>query len=261
MLTLAMVFALAACGEQAGEPSNSQTPNDSQAPSNSQTPGDSQQPAGDGDVTIRITWWGGESRHTYTQQLLDLYTQSHPNVHFEASPSGWDGYFDKLSTQAASGGMPDIIQMDYLYITTYVNNGTLADLTPYIQSGAIDTSNIDDSMVNSGKIGDIQAGFPLSSSLLAVGYNPSVLAQAGVETPTSDWTWEDWISINQQIKDKTGLLGNCMGPVEDTPVNVRHRRKLSTFFIPHRLKPLWSFCIICTKGRECHVSQSKQRHH
>lgn len=218
MLALAMVFALAACGDQAGEPSNSQTPNDSQAPSNSQNPGDSQQPAGDGDVTIRITWWGGESRHTYTQQLLDLYTQSHPNVHFEASPSGWDGYFDKLSTQAASGGMPDIIQMDYLYITTYANNGTLADLTPYIQSGAIDTSNIDDSMVNSGKIGDIQAGFPLSSSLLAVGYNPSVLAQAGVETPTSDWTWEDWISINQQIKDKTGLLGNCMGPVEDTNI-------------------------------------------
>lgn len=27
------------------------------------------------------------------------------------------------------------------------------------------------------------------------------------------------------------------------------------------LNPLWSFCIIYTKGRECHVSQSKQRHH
>lgn len=210
--------ALAACGDQAGTPSDSQSPSNSQTPSGSQTPSDSQTPAGDGDVTIRITWWGGESRHTYTQQLLDLYTQSHPNVHFEASPSGWDGYFDKLSTQAASGGMPDIIQMDYLYITTYANNGTLADLTPYIQSGAIDTSNIDDSMVSSGKIGDIQAGFPLSSSLLAVGYNPSVLAQAGVETPTSDWTWEDWIAINNQFKEKTGLLGNCMGPVEDTNI-------------------------------------------
>lgn len=105
-----------------------------------------------------------------------------------------------------------------MYITTYAKNGTLADLTPYIQNGTIDTSNIDDSMASSGKIGNIQAGFPLSSSLLAVGYNPAVLEQAGVEVPTSDWTWEDWIAINQQITDETGFKGNCMGPVEDTNI-------------------------------------------
>ena len=132
------------------------------------------------DVTIRITWWGGESRHGYTQELLDLYTQSHPNVHFEASPSGWDGYFEKLSTQAASGSMPDIVQMDYLYISTYATNNTLADLTPYIQDGTIDVSGIDENILNSGKMNGVQAGLPLSIALTAVGYNPSVLEKAGV---------------------------------------------------------------------------------
>ncbi len=220
VLALSLLLSLAACGNNASGDSkdNSADPQPSQNTPSDNQPADNQPASSDGDITIRIAWWGGESRHTYTQQLLDLYTESHPNVHFEASPSGWDGYFEKLSTQAASGGMPDIVQMDYLYITTYANNGTLADLAPYIQNGTIDTSNIDDSMVGSGKIGDIQAGFPLSSSLLAVGYNPAVLEQAGVEVPTSDWTWEDWIAINQQITDKTGFKGNCMGPVEDTNI-------------------------------------------
>jgi len=212
MLALAMMFSLAACGNQTSG-DNSQAPS-GQPPANSDAPQGGN--AGGEDVTIRITWWGGESRHAYTQELLDLYTESHPNIHFEASPSGWDGYFEKLSTQAASGAMPDIVQMDYLYITTYATNGTLADLTPYMENGTIDTSNIDDSILSSGQIDGIQAGFPLSSSLLAVGYNPAVLEQAGVEIPTSDWTWSDWIEINQQVKDKTGFLGTTSGPVDDT---------------------------------------------
>ena len=48
------------------------------------------------DVTLKFTWWGGQTRHELTQQLLDKYTELHPNVTFEAVPSGWDGYFDKL---------------------------------------------------------------------------------------------------------------------------------------------------------------------
>lgn len=66
--------------------------------------------AQDAPVTIKITWWGGQGRHDYTQKLLDTYSQSHPNVTFEAIPSGWDGYFDKLATQAASGSMPDTVR-------------------------------------------------------------------------------------------------------------------------------------------------------
>ena len=86
----------------------------------------------DDQVTIKITWWGGDARHEATQKVLDLYTESHPNVKFEAIPAGWDGYFEKLSTQAASGSMPDIVQMDYLYISTYAKNNSLADLSEYV---------------------------------------------------------------------------------------------------------------------------------
>ena len=94
-LAATMVGSLAACG---GNSSDSQTAD------------------GGNNITIKFTWWGNQSRHDYTQKILDKYTELHPNVKFEAIPAGWDGYFDKLSTQAASGSMPDIVQMDYLYL-------------------------------------------------------------------------------------------------------------------------------------------------
>lgn len=167
-------------------------------------------------VTIKITWWGGQARHDYTQQLLDLYTESHPNVTFEAMPAGWDGYFDKLSTQAAAGSMPDIVQMDYLYISTYAKNNTVVDLQQFIDDGTIDTSNIDENILKTGLIDDKLAGLVLSSSVMSVGYNPDVLAEAGVEEPTADWTWSDFITMCQTVTEKTDKFGAALSPVIDT---------------------------------------------
>lgn len=169
-------------------------------------------------VTLKITWWGGQGRHDYTQKLLDTYTASHPNVTFEAMPSGWDGYFDKLATQAASGSMPDIVQMDYLYITTYAKNNSLADLTPYITDGTIDVANMDENLLNSGKINDKMVGLVLASSYQCFGCNPDVFAEAGLEVPDSTWTWEDMISMAETIKEKTGKYGMANGPVDDTNI-------------------------------------------
>ena len=198
LLAGAMVVSLAACGSS----------NDSDGGSDSS----------DGKVTIKITWWGGDSRHTYTQELLDAYMAENPNVEFEATPAGWEGYFDKLSTQAASGSMPDIVQMDYLYIATYAQNGSLADLSEFIEDGTIDTTNVDDATLNTGLIDDKMAGIPAGTNALAVTYNPEVLEAAGVEAPTDDWTWDDYVALNTAVSEATGeesALTATIGPFGD----------------------------------------------
>ena len=197
MLAGVMTLSLAACGSGGSDNSKKDT-------------------SGDGKTKIKITWWGGQSRHDYTQKMLDLYTESHPDIEFEGIPSGWDGYFDKLSTQAASGSMPDIVQMDYLYLTTYAKNNSVADLQQFIDDGTIDVSGIDKDLLSTGESNDILAGAVLSSSLMSVGYNPEVFKEAGIEEPTSDWTWSDFIEINKTIKEKTGKYGSAMSPVIDT---------------------------------------------
>ena len=170
-------------------------------------------------VTLKISWWGNQNRHDYTQKILDKYTELNPNITFEAMPSGWDGYFDKLSTQAASGAMPDIVQMDYLYIATYAKNNSLADMQPYIDNGTIDVSGISEDVLKSGKIDDKLAGIAGSTGSIAVGYNPDVFKEAGLEKPNPDgsWTWEDFADTAKKIKEKTGKLGvTSTGVVDDT---------------------------------------------
>lgn len=199
-LAAIMVGSLAACG---GNSSDTQTA------------------AGGDNVTIKFTWWGNQTRHDYTQKILDKYTELHPNVKFEAIPAGWDGYFDKLSTQAASGSMPDIVQMDYLYLTTYANNNSIADLQPYVDDGTIDVSQIADNVVDAGKVDKKLAGIVGGTGTVAIGYNPEVFKEAGIEEPNQDgsaWTWDEFVETAKTIKKKTGKYGICSGVADDTNI-------------------------------------------
>lgn len=215
-----MVFSLAACaGSGTDNPGNT---NNTSGNTDTNNPGGTQGNASDEeDITLTITWWGGEGRHTYTQELLNLYTELHPNIRFEAAPSGWDGYFDKLATQAATGSMPDIIQMDYLYISTFSNNTSVTDLQPDIDSGIIDVSSVAETLLNSGNVAGKQTGIPLSASILTVGYNREVLEAANVNSPKDGWTWDDYIAMNAAVAANIGkpsAMAASIGPVGDTNV-------------------------------------------
>lgn len=212
-LTGSMLLAMTGCG------SNNGTTTDNAAAAAPEATEKGEQTAESGDeVVIKMTWWGGQTRHDLTQQVCDLYTQTHPNVKFELSPSGWDGYFDKLSTQTASGAMPDIVQMDYLYLTTYAKNDSVADLQEFIDNGTIDVSGIDEKLLNTGSIDGKMAALVLSTSMINVGYNPDVFDEAGVEMPTGEWTWSDFIEASKTIYEKTGKYGVSVDTVADTNI-------------------------------------------
>lgn len=222
-LALGGVMALSMTGCGSGSNQGAQTTGTGTDNNNTQAAApaaDTQTPAVEGgeNVVIKMTWWGGQTRHDQTQQVCDLYTSQNPNVTFELSPSGWDGYFDKLSTQTASGSMPDIVQMDYLYLTTYAKNNSLADLQQFIDNGTIDVSNIDANLLQTGSVDGKMAALVLSTSLLNMGYNPDVLAEAGVAEPTADWKWSDFVTMCETVQDKTGKYGISMDSVADTNI-------------------------------------------
>ncbi len=211
ILCSAMTIFMVGCGGSGKETS---TTNAAQTTANNVT----NSTTGDENVVIKMTWWGGQTRHDQTQAVCDLYTSQHPNVTFELSPSGWDGYFDKLSTQTASGSMPDIVQMDYLYLTTYAKNDSLTNLQEFIDNGTIDVSNIDANLLQTGSVDGKMAALVLSTSLLNVGYNPDVLAEAGVAEPTSEWTWNDFVTMCETVYNTTGKYGVSMDSVADTNI-------------------------------------------
>lgn len=156
------------------------------------------------DIVIRMAWWGNQTRTDLTIQALNLYTELHPNVTFETEPTDWSGYWDKLATQAATGALPDIYQMDYGYTATYYNQDLLLNLTPYVESGIISTDKISEAVLSSGSFdGNLYAMCAgLNSPCLL--YDVETIEKAGITIP-DQMTWDQFYEYADTIYQKTGV--------------------------------------------------------
>ena len=155
-------------------------------------------------ITLRIMWWGSQTRHDATMKVLDMFTEKYPNVTFQAEFSAQDGYFEKLNTLVAANDAPDIFQ-NGIRLQTYVDH--IEPLDEYIESGIIDISGTNDILLAGGQYEGKQLGISLGSNAMMVVYDPELFRQAGLEEPSENWTWEEFEKDCMTIKEKLGIYG------------------------------------------------------
>jgi ABC-type glycerol-3-phosphate transport system substrate-binding protein len=148
-------------------------------------------------IKLRIMWWGSQARHDVTLKMLDLYTKKNPNISFETQYQGFDGYLDKLTTQAAAKNAPDIIQMDAAWLADWNGRGQLADL-----STGINTNDIDPSVLDTGKYKGKLTAVPLGNNAWGMIYNKAALDKLGVSPPKDGYTWNDYFKLVEEITPK-----------------------------------------------------------
>ncbi|MDC3416018.1 ABC transporter substrate-binding protein [Aquibacillus salsiterrae] len=206
LVMLVVMGAIVACSssEEAGSDQGA-TDNSTDNAENSES--DSSDSDGE-KVELRMMWWGSQDRHDRTLKVIDLYEEQNPNVTINPEFTGWDGYWQKVATQAAGGNLPDILQMDYAYLSEYAGKELLANLNPFLDSGILDLSDSDDVYIDGGKIDGNLYAVNIGANVFAAAYDPTLFEKAGVEPPKPGYTYEDMKAAAQQISDNLdGVYG------------------------------------------------------
>jgi multiple sugar transport system substrate-binding protein len=166
-------------------------------------------------VTLKIAWWGEKPRHDSTEKVIELFEKENPDIKIEYEYSNWDDYWKRLAPLAAANQLPDIVQMDQLYLKSYSNNHLLEDLTPYINNHIIDTTSIDNKILSSGMVGNNIYGFPLGINAPVVIVDNQLIAENGGTIPKDNWTWDDFEKIASEVHKEGNIYGtNGMKPPE-----------------------------------------------
>lgn len=148
---------------------------------------------------LRMSWWGGGSRHEATQEALKVCGAKHGHQ-VKAEFTGWGGHFEKLATQIAGGTEADIMQVNWPWLPLFSAEGTgFADLAEL--SDTIDLSSWSDEQIDAGSIKGKLNGLPISTTGRLFVFNTTTFAKAGVEIPT---TWEELIAAGPVFKEKLG---------------------------------------------------------
>ncbi|MFW6015832.1 MAG: ABC transporter substrate-binding protein [bacterium] len=159
------------------------------------------------EVTLRYSWWGSQDRHDYTMELIELFEEKYPNIKIQPEFTGFGPYWDRLDPQMAAGNLPDVLTHVDRFMSGYVQGGHLLELTPYIESGQIETDKIPDSLVKMGYFLDGQYAMATGVNAPAVYYDKELFDKAGIDYPSPDRTWEDELALLKELHDELGILG------------------------------------------------------
>lgn len=202
LLSAALLLTTAGCGGSS-KTATETTSNSSTTPAAETSTNTDKSP-----VKLRIAWWGGQARHDYTLKVIDMYQKQNPHVTIEAEYAPFDDYWKKIAPQAAANQLPDIIQMDISYLTQYGSRNQLEDLTPYIDKGLLNVSDISENTLSGGKIGDQLVAMNLGVNSLTAVMDFNMLDSLGIQRPTKEWTWDDLDNITAQLKAKGKIMGD-----------------------------------------------------
>lgn len=159
-------------------------------------------------TTLRVMWWGSQTRHERTQQVIKLFEEKYPDIDVKPEFTSWSEYWNKIDIQIAAGNMADIVQHVRKYVTAYVEHDVLLDLTPYVESGELNVKDIPKTIIEAERIKGVLAGISLGVNAAGFMYDPELLAKAGIKEIDPNWTWEDYFKIGKTIKEKLGIFAS-----------------------------------------------------
>lgn len=157
---------------------------------------------------LRMSWWGGDSRHEATQAALQACGAKYGHT-INPEFTGWSGHFEKLTTQIAGKTEADIMQVNWPWLPIYSPNGDgLADLNEL--SDIIDLSQWSADQIEAGSMNGKLNGLPVSTTGRLFVFNTTTFEKAGIALPN---TWDDLLAAGQAFKEK---LGDDYYPFEAT---------------------------------------------
>jgi multiple sugar transport system substrate-binding protein len=160
---------------------------------------------------LQIAWWGSQNRHDRTIQVLDMFKVANPGVEIVYEFAAFNDYWTLLNTKAAGQQLPCIMQQDYAFLSEWQSRDLLASLDPYIESGVIDTTNIDQLLLDGGKVGDEVYAISLGSNSQTFILDVDAFESAGLELPDPQWTWTDFEEISMQIHNELDIWAINIG--------------------------------------------------
>lgn len=159
---------------------------------------------GDGDVTISYSNFisnGGNEENL--DAIIAAFEDENPGITVDVATLPYADYFTTLQTDLAAGTQADVFDIEYANFGTYVADGVIAPLE------GVDTSVYRTSLADAYSSDGEQYALPSSFSDVVLFYNADLFDAAGLDYPTSDWTWEDEKEAAEKLTDEAaGVFGD-----------------------------------------------------
>jgi raffinose/stachyose/melibiose transport system substrate-binding protein len=219
MLSLVLVFILAACG--GNNNNNSSNTSDEKQPAK-----DTAVSSDDKPITLKIIHWQNEGTNTFYEEFNKKFTERYPNITVDYTTVPSDATYDQLQQTRINANDTDLLAIKSGFASVpqdwspgaqdplwkqWIDAGLIADLS---NEGFVDQYNqvdVQNSTTYNGKVYGINLG---KVSFTGLFYNKTIFADNGLMVPT---TWEEFTQVVTALKakniDPIGFAGKDVWPI------------------------------------------------
>ncbi|WP_165350365.1 ABC transporter substrate-binding protein [Xylanimonas protaetiae] len=172
-------------------------------------------------VTLEMSWWGNDDRAKLFDQVVKAFEAKYPNITVTQTPvPDPDTLFNRLATDFAAGGdtAPDVFALGGAKPQEYGDAGALLDLAEVKDTVQLD--KYPEFSLTNATVDDTVYGLPTGGNATAAFVNTDIFAKAGVEVPTDDWTWDDFVAAANKI-GAAGLTTDTGAPIMGVDLRVQ----------------------------------------
>ena len=158
--------------------------------------------AGGAEPEISLMLFGDAVETKGYNDLIAAFAATDPGVTVKLAPvADQDELLAKLSTAFAGGSPPDTFLVNYRNFGQYAE--ALAPVQSYLDdSDAIAEDDYAPAALDAFRFdGDELTCMPQNVSSLEVYYNADLFADAGLEPPAADWTWDDFLRAAEALTE------------------------------------------------------------
>lgn len=135
--------------------------------------------------------------------IVDAFEAENPGITVDVTTLPYADYFTALQTDLAAGTTADVFDIEYATYPTYQASGAFAPLE------GVDTSVYRGDIAAAYQTDGVSYALPTSFSTVVLYFNKDLFDAAGLEYPTSDWTWEDEKAAAEALTDAgAGVWGD-----------------------------------------------------
>lgn len=205
LLTSAIAFNAVACGSgsagTAKDAGTTATTEASKEAKDEETTVAGKETSGDEPITLRLSWWGGDSRHEKTLQVVDKFMEVYPNIKVECEYGAWNGWTEKISTSLVAGASADVMQTNWNWLYQFSADGSkYVDLNDY-KDVFNDFADYDQATLETCVVNGEQQAIPISTTGKVFYWNKTTFDKAGIGLPT---TFDELLAAGETFKEKLG---------------------------------------------------------
>ncbi|HXF60703.1 MAG TPA: sugar ABC transporter substrate-binding protein, partial [Caldilineaceae bacterium] len=171
--------------------------------------GESAAPAGEKIPIVATTQMGLAQWEETTKRAPEAL----PNIELTITQTniaegGWAGYSDRIVTQIAGGEQLDVIMIAIEGLRLLTDKNILVPLDDFFaadpEQNDILQNDIHKTLREMLQVDGKQMEYPFSWNNMVMYYNTQIFEEKGLEPPTRDWTWDDFLETCLQIADVQG---------------------------------------------------------